>query len=1123
MQENPKCAKCGFSNPPLMKFCGNCGNPLAQSIVEEEKRDVAILFADICDFTAMVSESDPEEIKTIIDEALKTMSDCVVTYNGVVDKFIGDAVMAVFGAPVAHENDSERAVRVGLSMLDLVASVGRKHSIKLNMRVGINCGEVIVSKNQGSGANEQHFFGETINIASRLEDSGVAGTVIVSYPVYKRTQAIFHFEELPPLQAKGIAEPIVRYRVLGEKTERGKLRGIEGLSAPMIGREYELDNLLALFEQVREEKTSRFAAIIGEAGIGKTRLVEEFLDTLSRSDETLYMLHGRCLGYAGAPPYLPFTQIIRKLADIREDMTTSEASHSLSTMLKDVTGKESLGEVDSVQVILQMLSLAKEERFSGGRYSVQIRDQVMLVMEDLLRNLALQKPIVLFVEDIHWADEATLTLIEHLTRTLINSACLFVLNSRPPDEYNQKITGFLEAIQESMQVSELKLKDLTGEQSRELIRLLLNIDELSQASRDFIVERSGGNPFFVEEIIKVLIEMGVIEYCNGAWVATRQLESLDVPDSIEGVLHARLDQLPRLEKMVIQRAAVIGRIFWRRIVSELAEQSIEEFLEDLENRDLIRERLDSIFEDDLEYIFKHALLHETVYNSMMRRVRQDLHRKTAQWIESKYNNRLEAHYPMVAFHYEMAGEKSKGAYYYLKAAQQAAALYANDNAQEYYKKASELAVDDALLQKIYLGWGELESQISENEQAINLYKKALELSVSKHVEAEVFRLIADSYEKLSSYTLAISYLEQAHTCIAGQPPCLEHAKILRSRSRIYYLQGDSENALKTAHNAEAILDELVLFSPEAKTVRAMVNNEIANAMERRSQFDEVRKYREETMRLYDELGNLFGVARTMNGMGIDAWNNGDYDTAIDYLKRSFGLSERCGNRLGQAIACNNLGELSIEVGLYDKAREYFELYLAINAAIANRLGDGYANYGLGHIAREKGEYELAEKYFLLSEEVYEEVAAWANSSSVRLSRALMYAESGNEDECMNLLGKPGRLVDDEELRITEALSFRFISRKRALTDEEKSRLVERLPGIIESVCDLGSNISTIESLNAVAELCQVLGETQLADELLTDIQAKHGKVLEGIVDKDIRESYIRRMKSMGIIEIANVQ
>jgi len=1110
MDEKPrKCSQCGFENPAGMRFCGGCGTPLAEVAVEEERKDVAVLFADIADFTALVASRDPEETKDKIEACLRTMAEQVAAVDGVVEKFIGDAVMAVFGVPVAHDNDAERAVRAGWRMLEQVRWFGASAGLDVELRIGVHYGEVIVSAHDRAPGREHHVFGEVVNLASRLEKSGEVGAVVVSGEVYRRTKEIFAYEELPKVKVKGVAEPLARYRVVGERAERGKIRGIRGLSAPMIAREEELRVLREAYREAAAGPRARVAAVVGEAGLGKTRLTEELLQALHREGEAPRVLHGRCLAYAGAPTYLPFIQILRSALGLKDDMALAEETAQAREGVRQIWPEDEWGEVDAVELVTELLAPGGDGRRPAGRDTDQIRDQLFFVVERLLGRLAASEPLVLVVEDAQWADPSSLALIEHLARTLRRARVFMILNMRPPEEAAPRAGDLLAALADYDHAQVVNLEDLSPEESGELVAALLEVEKLPAATRRFIIDRAAGNPFFVEEIIKALIEEGALVQRGDSWAATRDVEALDIPDTIEGVLRSRLDNLPRHQKRLIQRASVVGEVFWRKIVAELMEQSVDDYLDDLERRDLVRQRLESIFEDDLEYIFKHTILHETVYNSILRRVRRNLHLRTAQWIEQNYADRIEAYYPLVAHHYEHGGEPTRAAEYYFRAATRAAALYANDNAKKFYAQAAALTADPSTARRVYFGWGEVCARTGDNYEAISNFEGALNSCRAAEEEAEVYHRLGDVYEKMSAYPKALDYFALAEELLAGQPPTLVLAHAYKSSAWVHYLQGDFEAAFEVAQKADDLLAQLAREDFDADMVRARVHNIRGAIYHEWNLPEEARRAYDQTLALYEKHGNLFGVATILNNIGTTEMTQGRVDSALAYLRRSFDLGGRSGNRFSQAVNCCNLGEAYLMVGDYEEARRYLDLYVETNAAIGNRLGDGYAFSGLARVAAETGDGPEAEDYFRKAIAVFEEVGAAENARETRLALAEFFAGRGRAQEARALVAAERERRDDTRLQLWEAIVTSRLPAEFLTADgDEIRRVVIRGAAALAGLKDV---MERVEIAAALARLSAALEDEINARIFREEVEKLARQIEAGVSEEKYRAGFRRRL------------
>ncbi len=1110
------CSLCGFKNSPNVRFCGGCGEPVTEMQIEEERKAVAILFADICNFTELVASHDPEETKDKIEECLRVMANQVVAMNGVVEKFIGDSIMAVFGVPTTHENDAELAVRAGIRIMNSARSYGINEGLELEVRVGVHFGEVIASHHSQAPGRAHHVFGNTVNVASRLESTGIVATVVTSEEIYKRTKGFFTFDELSSIKLKGVREKLKRYRVTGEKVVRGKIRGIPGLSSPLIGRKNELELLRKTYSDVTAGKGLRAVTIVGEAGIGKTRLVEELLYSLQQTEMRPRVLHGRCLGYSGAPTYFPFSEIIKKAMGVKDDMPQGEIIVHLASSVEGILGVRKIGDIDVAGILGEILALSSDGDSPDGRDTKQIHNQVLLVVEKLIGALAAESPIVLIIEDVQWADSSSLTLIGHLTRSLGDARCLLILNSRPPED-NGTTWSLLEELKRLPNHLRIDLKDLTPEDTRRLVSELLTIEKLTEQKRQVIVELAAGNPFFVEEIIKVLIEKGYLEHRDGSWVTMEDDEIFDVPDTVEGVLRSRIDNLPSQEKKVIQRASVVGEVFWRQIVSELMNHAIGDYLIDLEKRDLIHQRLESIFEDDLEYTFKHVLLHETVYKSLLRRERRELHLKTAEWVERNYADRIQAYESMLAHHFEMGGAPKRAAEYYFRAGKRAASLYANEDAKGFFAKTVENTRDGDLIRRAYLRWGNVCHETGKTHESIDRYTAALGYCRNNVERAEVMERMGLALECLSEYPRSLDYYDDALTLIEDEPPSVLHGKVLNGIAWVCYLRGEYEDALSWITQAEETFAKIREEDFASDTVRARISSVHASILSELKRTEEARPYRQRTLELYEKHGYLFGMQSVLNNMATVEMYEGRYGAALELLMRSYDLASRCGDRLGLATNCNNIGDCYITLGDFTRAEEYLTRYLEINEIIANRLGDGYAYFNLATLARNRGNKAEAEEYHHKAIGVYDEVGSSRMVLEVKLSLANLYAELGREKESEELFAEVEEVMKEKDIAIYRLEAFGLISRRRKFTGQEKERIRKFLPSaetVFEEETDLTGRT---EAAVHLAALYEQIDEPDRAEHYREQARRLLHELAENVGDEKLKKSFLDLMRERGYV------
>jgi class 3 adenylate cyclase/tetratricopeptide (TPR) repeat protein len=669
--------------------------------IEGERKQVTVMFADIYGFTALSERLDPEEVTTLTNEALKEMAEAVYQYEGYIDKFLGDAVMAVFGAPVVHEDDPERALRAALAMRERLEGFNRRWIDRLgqplSLHIGINTGTVIAG-NVGSDLRLSYtVMGDTVNTASRLEDASQPGQILVSRDTYRLTQAAFTFLALDPITVKGKREPLSVFELQRAKLHPGKSRGLKGLHSSLVGREREMAQLRHVLAEL-EAGRGHIVMITGEAGIGKSRLTAEWHEAVTAGDRVLW-LEGRAFTHTTSLAYGPFLDLFRRYAGISDDDTEAEARARLHDAVEDIFP----GNLEAQAVLAHTLAMhlsPEEEALLDSLPAATFRWRLFALVEEFLTRLARKRPVILVIEDLHWADLTSIELIEYLLLVLGGHLPLTVVGVARlrPDEPLNKLLHVVQA-RHADRYTHIPLAPLSETSSLEMVEQLLyrrsgDHSLLPEALRAAILRKAEGNPFFVEEVIRSLIERGALVRSpegsgdGNGWLVTPLMESVTVPDTLQGVLMARLDRLPNETKWAVQQAAVIGRTFLYRVLLYMADNaaSLDADLTHLERNELIRERAR---EPEIEYIFKHALTQEVAYQSLLAPRRKELHRRAGEAMEALFSERISEFGSIVAAHYLQAEVWDKAVDYLLQTGDAAARLYAYTEASSHYTQALE--------------------------------------------------------------------------------------------------------------------------------------------------------------------------------------------------------------------------------------------------------------------------------------------------------------------------------------------------------------------------------------------------------------------------------------------------
>lgn len=543
-----------------------------------ERKLVTALFADIVGSTAMAEQMDPEDWREIVAGAHRRVSEAVYRYEGTIAQLLGDGVLAFFGAPLAHEDDAERAIRAALDILDSIrtfaaelAAGGKADAFE--MRVGLNTGLVVVG-NIGSDLHMEYLaVGETVNLAARMQTAADPGAVLVTASTHRLAGSIFEYEDRGKIPIKGKAEPVQVYRVLRERKGAVRPRGIAGLSSPLVGRHREFSTLLQITTELRQGRGST-VAILGEAGMGKSRLTSEWKKAaLAESGDTMLgWCEGRCLSYGASMAHHLSTDILRAVLGVSADATEAELQAALRTALEGVLPDQLdevypyLGHLLGVRLEDEMVSRV---RFLDGP---TLQAKYIAAYTSLLRAMARLAPLVLIFEDVHWADPSSVELMSHVMPIVADSPVVFAFISRADREsVGWKLITQAHEIP-GVGAIELHLAPLSEADSQHLVHNLLEIEALPRRVRELILAKAEGNPFFVEEVIRMLIDQGAIAHVAGEWVVSGELPDLEIPDTLQGVLTARIDRLPEDAKRTLQIASVIGRKFQVRVLQRVMEQ-----------------------------------------------------------------------------------------------------------------------------------------------------------------------------------------------------------------------------------------------------------------------------------------------------------------------------------------------------------------------------------------------------------------------------------------------------------------------------------------------------------------------------------------------------------------------
>src|SRR5215207_9582123 len=959
------CPKCQASNPDQAKFCMNCGTGLVpsrpigtegaklkefsldrylpQELVTKleyartrnsmvgERRVITMLFCDVKGSTAAAEKVDPEIWTDIMNGVFEYMIRPIYKYEGLVPRLMGDAILAFFGAPITHEDDPQRAVLAGLEIQEGIKpyeqQIRARHGLEFGLRVGINTGLVVVGEIGSDLRMEYTAIGDAINLAARMEQTATVGTIQISEETYKLVAPFFDVESLGHADVKGKSTAVQTYRILGMKSTPGHLRGLEGLSSPLVGRDAQLDLLHRRLRRL-EKGAGSFVAVIGEAGLGKSSLIAELKK--SHEDPRYQWLRGDALSYTRSISYFPWRQIIRQSINAREVDSPAEVREKLRYKCDccAVPG----GDIPFLEALLAVEDEASFQIVTGIQGDALIQKMVDAT-RGFLCGMAMEGPLAIIFDDLHWADEASLNLLLSLSDLADTQPMFFICLLRP--DKTAASSNSIQQIERKLEkrFDSILLEPLQAEQTHVMLTNLLGVEDLPKSIRDLIVEKADGNPFFVEEIIRSLIETKQIARENSHWRTVSDSANISLPNTLRGVLSARIDRLPEISKHVLQNAAVIGRSFDLRVLQRLTSLNggLNSQVQSLKDASLIEPSHD-------EFIFRHVLIQEAAYESILIKRRVELHRQIGETLEELHADRVEEFAPLLAHHFYRA-QDARSLRYDLLAGEKAARLYANAEAATHFSRALEAAkrtsTDLSQIPFLFSELGRVLELAGRYEQALENYDAWLvfgrergdrsiemaalmakaplysiftplhnsELSEQILVQAlEISREIGDyAAQARLSWNLMLNYLfsKQFDQALEHGELALRLARESNNREQLAYVLND----LCRLYTCRGEFDKAYIVVEEARGLWRALDNEVmladsfgseAEARFNAGEFDLSFRCSQQALQITEKIENLWGQSYDRMLMSFVLLESGELGRGIQLAEQSIQLADRAG-------------------------------------------------------------------------------------------------------------------------------------------------------------------------------------------------------------------------------------
>ena len=1060
-----RCPNCGTEAPPEASFCMSCGSaldstpgparavPPAEETLPEERRRVSVLFADLSGYTAVAERMDPEAVKTLVDGALRRLGQEVEDYGGTVDKYIGDNVMALFGAPVAHEDDAERAVRAALGMQAAMGEVNERlpDGVHFDLRVGVNTGEVLA----GAVGATYTVVGDTVNVASRLQSAARPGSVTVGERTMRATSDAISYETLAPLTLKGKAEPVPAWEAIRPNETHTPRRAAPSREAPLVGRDYELGALEAIHERVMREGRPHLVTLIGEAGVGKSRLLSEFEQKVGCREGGGEVAVGRCLPYGSSIVYWALGEILRAECGIVDSDSADEAWRKLCgfvASLLEAPGGE-VGELaqQKAAIIGRSLGIEVPPELAPAEEDdpERLREAFFSALRMGLEALAQQGPLVMAFEDVHWADDGMLDLIEHLAQWVRAPLLLLCLTR---DELLERRPGWGGGRRNATQ---LFLEPLSPDDTGALVSALL--PDAAEAVAELVpavVERSGGNPLFAEEMARRLAEGGE--------------QSGELPDTVQGVLAARLDALEPFERRLVQQAAVVGRTFWEGSLAPLAlseGRDLERTLTALQEKDILAPGAEGRLAGERELAFKHVLIRDVAYGMLPKSVRSRKHFEVGGFIEERAGDRTDEVVALLAEHYgraaslgreggvpedELAAMRTRAVRFLEEAGDAAGLLYSNREAASHYRHAREVDGGEAdVSARVGEKLGDVSLRLGRVDEAISVWDECLDYQRGQ----EDLERVADLHRKVGSALshkgerkAAIKHYQKGINLLKDGPARIELVHLYEEAAWLYLHTGDNMLAIYASEKALRLAERLGEVSAASRahgifgrvfgrigdTEKARQNLERAVELARGSDHGEtvlalaaLGRHLEvseahasaageayaEALAIAERVGHLPAQVELHAALAQLAAYRADWGRAAEAAAASAELAERegLGGKLClpyalQALLLWRAGDLDEAASLYRRAHELAEQVGWSELAFQTL-------FGLAIALRDSGELTAAVTALNQAVDVCEHAGLIAQSIQATGARAVVLAQAGSHEQARESAAEAAELAE----------------------------------------------------------------------------------------------------------------
>jgi predicted ATPase/class 3 adenylate cyclase/Tfp pilus assembly protein PilF len=949
-----------------------------------QRREVTVLIVEISDYLRISTELDTESLYLAVDDIINLLAEIVYKYEGTIDKYTGSGLMAIFGIPLNHENDPERAVRAGIEMQDRM----KKHSERLlnqyqqnfHVQIGINTGSVIAGHLGNQHQMEYTVIGDTVHLANQLQTSAGQGNIFVSFQTYQRSLPIFNFKRVPLIGREGTSESTNVFQPLEIRSKPGRVRGLPGLQVPMVGRTEQLNKLIKIYKQATLTETSHIVICSGEAGIGKSRLIAEFGNYLS--SQPIIMVIGTCASYMRITPYRVVADVLRNILSISELDPPNDQRRVLRQRLEE----HGLDRNDIFPYLMHVLGLLQSDPVMNVQINLldpsMLRRQTHYALRMFFVAESRRSPLILVFDDLHWVDQASGQFLEYFCQSLEEFPLILIMVARDFGKYGLAESIKTAAGKHIREPHEINVLPLDEPDASLLVNQLVSENtKAANKLKEIIITRAGGNPYYTEELVRVLVDHGGLVLQDGYWHVTDEAAKLiqEVPGTLGDIILARFDHLTEPQKHILLNASVLGESFSVRLLMTLVNtlgEDITDHLIELEERDFL---VHTKFDIEEGYLFKHPLLQETIYKTVLKRDLQKLHSQVAQAIETGNYWLPGERTQVLAYHLSEGLNPENAIPYLLVSAQEAYSHFANDTVVQLYRQALSLMNANPDTQNLYkeqalVGLAQSLKFTSELEEAAGILMEIVDRippttaasqqqdSASFQIQIEALRELADIRAREGNLEFAVELLKQGMDLL-GETGRRTYPNIWRRLvdrlAWVYFRQRNLEDAYNLADLA--LLDTPTWEAEDPITVASLYNT-IGGIYWIRSRFLEAIESVKHSLEIYKNLHYHWGMANALTNLGILHYSTERWAQAVNYLEQADELRRDYRDDPERPVNLKNLGEVLIDMGNFQEAREKLETSKEISQRLGLDLSQAYAEFGLCRLSLLEGNLSKAKDH-----------------------------------------------------------------------------------------------------------------------------------------------------------------